>query len=54
MTIAGLYAFAVAHGIEHLPIMINYDCSDDYYGLHEPLEKDNIDADNEAVYFKFC
>ena len=50
MTIAGLYALAVSRGCEHLPIVIEYACGDDYYSLEdEPLEVEDIEYNNEKV-----
>ncbi len=53
MTIAELYHYAVSLGIENLPMIVTYECSDDWYGFEEPLEVKNIEVDNETVIVNF-
>lgn len=49
MTIKQLYDFAVKTGHDNVPIILNYNCNDDWYNYREPIEKNDIELHGDKI-----
>ena len=54
MTIKQLYDFSVKTGHDNVPIILNYNCNDDWYNYREPIEKNDIELHGDKIMITIC